>query len=58
MGDQLITETITNITHKKQNRPTSMPSEGFKPMIPASKWLQTYTLNSAATGIVMDTIGQ
>jgi len=58
MGDQLITETITYITHKKYNRPTSMPSEGFKPMIPATKWLQTYNLNCAATGIGMDTIRQ
>jgi hypothetical protein len=37
MGDQLITETITYITHKKHNRLTYMPSEGFKPMIPATE---------------------
>ena len=26
-----------------------MPSAGFEPAIPASKWLQTYTLDRTAT---------
>jgi len=35
-------------THKRQ---TSMPPVGFEPTISAGEWPQTYTLDSAATGI-------
>jgi len=37
----------TQHSHKK----TSMQQAGFEPTIPASKWPQTHTLDSAATGI-------
>jgi hypothetical protein len=49
MSDQLDAETSTwHSTHKRQ---TSMPLAGFKPTIPASKWLQTHGLDCLATGI-------
>ena len=37
----------TDNTHKRQ---TSMPSVEFEPTIPAGERLQTYALDSAATG--------
>ena len=38
----------TYYTHKRE---TAMPPEGFEHAIPASEWLQTYTLDHSATGI-------
>jgi hypothetical protein len=39
-----------NTKHKHKKR-TSMPRAEFEPAIPATKWLQTYALECAATGI-------
>jgi hypothetical protein len=50
-SDQPVTETATYTTHNKHQRRTFMPSAGFKPAIPASERLQTYTLDRMATGI-------
>jgi hypothetical protein len=38
----------THLTHKRQ---TSMTPPGLEPTIPASEWLQTHTLDHAATEI-------
>ena len=35
--------------HNTQKRQTSMPPVGFEPTISAGEWLQTYTLDRAAT---------
>jgi hypothetical protein len=39
-----------NTTYKHEGK-TSMPSAGFEPATPATKRLQTYVLDRAATGI-------
>jgi len=40
------------VTKKKfRKRQTSIPTAGFEPAIPASKWQQTHPLDRAATGI-------
>jgi hypothetical protein len=49
--DKHVAKAATYTTRNKQYRRTSMPSEGFKPAIPAVKRLQTYALGSTATGI-------
>ena len=41
-GDQLVARVDTYTTHNTHNRRTSMPSEGFEPVIPAIKPLQTF----------------
>ena len=54
-NDQLVAEAATYTTQKKEKRRTPMPSVGFEPAIPATKWLQTYyALNSTITGIGKD----
>ena len=49
-SDQPVAEAATYTTHSKHTR-TSMPSAGFKPTIPAIKWLQTYALYHMVAGI-------
>jgi len=51
MSDQLIIEATTYTTHNKHKRQTSTPLAGSKPVIPAIKLLQTYTLDLTATRI-------
>jgi hypothetical protein len=51
MSDQLVADATLYTTHKKHKKQTSMPSVGFEPMIPATKWLKTYILDCMATGI-------
>ena len=50
MSDQLNAEAAT-YQHNKHVRQTSMPSAGFKLMIPAIEELKTYALDCTATGI-------
>jgi len=50
MSDQLATEAATCTTHNNHKRRTFMPSTSFEPVIPAIKRLQTYALDSTATG--------
>jgi len=50
MSDQLIAEAAT-YQHNKHMRQTSMPSAGFKLMIPAIEQLKTYALDLTATRI-------
>jgi hypothetical protein len=45
MSNQLVAEAATYTTHNKHKRRTSMPSEGFKPAIPAIEQPQTYALS-------------
>jgi hypothetical protein len=45
MSDELVAEAATYTTaHNKNKRHISMPSSGFKPMIPAVRQLQTLNL--------------
>jgi hypothetical protein len=51
-SDQPVAEaTQNNTTYILNMRQTSMPWVGFEPATPATKRLQTYTLDHAATGI-------
>jgi len=50
-SDRLIAEAANFTTHNKHNRRTPMPSAGFEPAIPATRRLQTYTLDRTALGI-------
>jgi hypothetical protein len=50
-NDQHVVEAATYTTHKKHKRRTSMPSAGFEPDNPEIQRLQTYALDSTATGI-------
>jgi hypothetical protein len=49
--DEPVTEAATYTARYRNNRLITMPSSGFETAIPAIKFLQTYTLNRAATGI-------
>jgi hypothetical protein len=53
MNDQPIakTSTYTGQHNTETQRQASMPRTGFEPKITATKQLQTYALNRAATGI-------
>jgi hypothetical protein len=60
MSDKPVAKTSTytgqhNIKNTRDKQ-TSMPSAGFEPTIPATKWPQTYTLGSTATGIGKDVL--
>ena len=48
MRDNFVVHAATCTTHSKQKRPTSIPSAGFEPAIPAIKRPQTYALDSTA----------
>lgn len=50
MCDQLIAEAAT-YQHNKRMRQTSMPTAGFKLVIPATEHLKTYALDHTATRI-------
>jgi len=50
-SDQLVAEAATYTAHNKRKGRISVPSEGFKPAIPAIKRFQTYALDRTATGI-------
>jgi len=50
MSDQLITEAAT-YQHNKHMRQTSMPTAGFKLVVPATEQLKTYALDHTATRI-------
>ena len=50
-SDQLVAEAATYKTQNKYKRRTLMPSAGFKLAVPAIERLQTYALESTATGI-------
>jgi hypothetical protein len=50
MSDQPISEAYTYTGQYNTRDKTSMPSAGFEPAIPATKWPQT-ALNRAATSI-------
>ena len=51
MTDQLVAKAATYTTHYKPKRRTGIPSEGFKPVIPAIKRLHLYALLRTSTGI-------
>ena len=51
MSDRSVAEAATNTTHNKNNKTTTMPTEGFESTIPATKWLQTYAFHRTAIGI-------
>lgn len=42
--------------HKKHNRRTSAPSEGFKPSIAVTKWIQSHVLRVVRTTIGMSPV--
>jgi len=50
-SDQHVAKAANYTIRNKDQRRTSMPSEGFKPAIPAVKRLQTYALGRTATAI-------
>jgi hypothetical protein len=50
MSDQPAVQATTYTTHNKHTRQTSMPSGGFRPMIPAIRQLQTCALYHVANG--------
>ena len=50
MSDQFAAEASTYTTHNKHTSQTSMPSMGYEPVIPATKWLQSYISDCTATG--------
>jgi hypothetical protein len=49
--DQPVAEAISYTTYNQHNKRISMYSAGYETAIPATKWLQTYDLDSNATGI-------
>ena len=50
ISHQPVVQDTTYLTHNKHTRQTSMPSGGFRPMIPAIRQLQTCTLYHMANG--------
>jgi len=53
MRDQLVAEAATYTTNNRHIRRTSMTSAGFESVIPVIKQQQTYSLDSADTGIAV-----
>jgi hypothetical protein len=51
MSYTLIAEAATYTTYNKHKRHICMPSAGFKPVIPAIKWLHKYASGCTATKI-------
>jgi len=50
VGDQFVAQFTTCTTQYRHNRRKTMPSVELEPPIPAIEWLQTYALDSTATG--------
>ena len=48
-SDQLVANAANYTTHNKPKRRKSIPSAGFEPTIPATEWLQSYTVDLTAT---------
>jgi hypothetical protein len=53
MSDQLVAEDASYTTQQTQEE-HSCPQPDFEPVISAIKWLQTYTIDSTASGIGLD----
>jgi hypothetical protein len=49
-SDQLVAEAAIYTAHNKQNRRTSVSSAGFETAIKTNKQVETYALDSTATG--------